>query len=67
MYMLTLIRYSRACGSYHVIPIEVAADKEATELMLPSGEVEVTTLKVLQSSPLHNICVSNDHGYVPMS
>jgi hypothetical protein len=41
-----MTRYSRACGSYHVIPIEVAADKEATELMLPSGEVEVTTLKV---------------------
>ena len=49
----------RACGSFQE---RVAANKEA---------VEVITSKVLRSPPwlsrqLWNICVANDHGYVPL-
>jgi hypothetical protein len=47
-----LIRYSRACGSYHdFVDKSVAANKEATEPRVPSDEVEVITSKVLRSPP----------------
>jgi len=39
VYIYQLIRYSRACGSYQNL--------EATEPMIPIGEVEVITSKVL--------------------
>jgi len=47
----------------------VAANKEATEPRVPLGQV--TTSKVVRSWPwlgwpLWNICVTNDHGYVPL-
>ena len=49
----------------------VAANKEATELRVPFGKVEVITSEILRSPPwfgwpLWNICVTNDHGYVPL-
>ena len=48
-----------------------AANKEATEPRVPFGKVEVITSKILRSPPwlgwpLWNICVTNDHGYVPL-
>ena len=44
---------------------------EATEPRVPFGKVEVITSKILRSPPwlgwpLWNICVTNDHGYVPL-
>ena len=49
----------------------VAANKEATESRIPFGKVEVITSNILWSPlwlgwPLWNICVINDHGYVPL-
>ena len=49
----------------------VTANKEATEPRAPLGQVEVITSKVLPSPswlswPLWNICVTNDHGHVPL-
>ena len=49
----------------------VAANKEATEPRVPFGKVELITSTILRSSPwfgwpLWNICVTNDHGYVPL-
>ena len=49
----------------------VAANKEATEPRVPLGYVEVITPKVLRSPPwlgwpIWNICITNDHGYVPL-
>jgi hypothetical protein len=49
----------------------VAANKEAAEPRTPFGKVEVITSKILRSPPwlgwpLWNICVTNDHGYVPL-
>ena len=49
----------------------VAANKEDTELMVRFGKVEVITSKILRPPPwlgwpFWNICVSNDHGYVPL-
>ena len=47
----------------------IAASKEATESRVPLSKVEVIT--ILRSLPwlgwqLWNICVTNDHGYVPL-
>jgi hypothetical protein len=49
----------------------IAANKEATEPRVPLGYAEVITSNVLRSPrwlgrPLCNICVTNDHGYVPL-
>ena len=49
----------------------VSANKEATEPRVPFGKVEVITSKNWRSPPwfgwqLWNICVTNDHGYVPL-
>jgi hypothetical protein len=49
----------------------VAANKEVTEQMVPFGKVEVITSNMLRSPPwlgwpIWNICVTNDHGYVPL-
>ena len=49
----------------------VAANKEATELRVPFGKGEVITSNILRSPPwlgwpLWNICVTIDHGYVPL-
>jgi hypothetical protein len=49
----------------------VAANKEATEPRFPLGKVEVLSSKILWSppwlvGPLWNICVTNDHAYVPL-
>ena len=49
----------------------VAANKEATEPRVPFSKVEVITSKMLRSPPwlgwpLWNICITNDHGYVPL-
>jgi hypothetical protein len=46
-------------------------NKEATEPRVPFGKVEVITSKILRSPPwlgwlLWNICVTNDHRYVPL-
>ena len=51
--------------------IEGSANKEATEPGVPFGKVEVIASKILRSPPwlrwpLWNICVTNDHGYVPL-
>jgi hypothetical protein len=48
----------------------VAANKEATEPMVPLGKVEAITSNILWSPPwlgwtLWNICITNDHVYVP--
>ena len=44
---------------------------EATEQMVSLGEAEVITSNALRSPPWHggplwNICVTNDHGYIPL-
>ena len=49
----------------------VSANKEATEPRVPFGKVEVITSKMLRSPPwlgwpLWTICVTNDHGYLPL-
>ena len=49
----------------------VAANKEVTEPMVPFGKVEIITSNMLRSPPwlgwpIWNICVTNDHGYVPL-
>ena len=49
----------------------IAANKEDTEPRVPFGKVEVITSKILRSPPwlgwpFRNICVTNDHGYVPL-
>ena len=49
----------------------VSANKEAIEPRVPFGKVEVITSKNWRSPPwlgwpLWNICVTNDHGYVPL-
>ena len=58
-----------------VVPIRmsliVAANKEATEPRVPFGKVEAITSNILRppswlGCPLWNICVTNDHGYVPL-
>ena len=67
-----LIRYSRACGSNQdFFDRGLLLTKEATEPRVPLCQVEVITSKVLWSPPwlgwqLRNICVTNDHGYVPL-
>jgi hypothetical protein len=38
--------------------IEDAANKEATETIIPIGKVEVITSKMLRLLPLWNICVT---------
>jgi hypothetical protein len=42
-----------------------------TKPRVPLGKVAVINSKIVQSSPwlgspLRNICVTNDHGYVPL-
>jgi hypothetical protein len=54
-----------------VVPIRVAANKEATESRIPLGKVEVITSKSLRwppwlGWPLWNISGRNDHGYAPL-
>ena len=72
VYLSQMIRYSRACGSYQdFLDRGVAANKEATEPRVPFGKVEVITSESLRSPPWHgwplwNICVTNDHRYVPL-
>ena len=46
-------------------------NKEDTEPRVPFDKVEVITSKILRSPPwlgwpLWNICVTNDHGYIPL-
>jgi hypothetical protein len=64
-----LIRYSRACGSFQDFLYRgfVAANKEATESSCLSLSYHFERLR---SPPwlgwsLWNICVTNDHGYIP--
>jgi hypothetical protein len=59
VYISLMIGYFRACGSYHDF---LAANTEATETRVHSGEGEVITSKMLRSPPwlglpLCNICV----------
>ena len=63
VYISQLIRYSRACGSYH--------DFLDRGLLLARKLLNLINSKVLRSPPwlgwpLRNICVTNDHGYVPL-
>ena len=64
VYISQLKRYSRACGSYQ--------DFLDRMLLLTRKLLnQVITSKVLRSPPwlgwpLWNICVTNDHGYVPL-
>jgi hypothetical protein len=52
VYLSQMIRYSRACGSYQdFLDRGVAANKEATEPMVPFGKVEVITSESLRSPP----------------
>jgi hypothetical protein len=65
VYISQLIRYSRACGSYHNF---FDRGLLLTRKLLNLGYVEVITSKVLRLPPwlgwpLWNICVTNDHGY----
>ena len=64
VYFSRLIRYYRACSSYH--------DFLNRGLLLATKIVnQVITSKVLRLPPWHvwplwNICVTNDHRYVPL-
>jgi hypothetical protein len=54
-----------------LIDIKILLYKEATEPRVPFGKVEVIISNILLSPawlgwPLWNICVTNDHGYVPL-
>jgi hypothetical protein len=63
---------SRACGSYRdFLDRGLLLTKKATVPRVPFGKVEVIISKILRSPPwlgwpLWNICVTNDHGYVPL-
>jgi hypothetical protein len=68
VYISQLIRYSRACGSYKDFPDRGLL---LTRKLFTVGKVEVITSKILRSPPwlgwpLWNICVTNDHVYVPL-
>ena len=59
-------RYSRPCGSYQDF-----LDRGLLLTRVPFCQVEVITWKIVRSPPclgwpLWNICVTNDHGYVPL-
>ena len=43
--------------------LEDAANKEATETIVPIGKVEVITSKMLRLQPLYNICVTMTKYY----
>ena len=63
--------FSMICISIYVTSGTVQYYKEATEPRVPLSYVEVITSKVLRLPPwlgwpLWNICVTNDHGYVPL-
>ena len=66
VFLSQLIRYSRACGSYQDFP-----DRELlpTRKLLTQGCLLVklkSPLRKFYCWPLWNICVTNDHGYVPL-
>jgi len=67
VYISQMIRYSRACGSYQDF---LDRGLLLTKKLLNQGFLLVK-LKSLRSPPwlgwpLWNICVTNDHGYVPL-
>ena len=70
IYISQLIRYSRACGSYQdFLDSGLLLTRKLPRI--PFGKVEVITSKVLWPPPwlgwpLWNICVTSDHGYVPL-
>ena len=54
-----------------LVDIKILLYKEATEPRIPFGKVEVIISKILRSPawlgwPLWNVCVKNNHGYVPL-
>ena len=67
-----LIRYSRACGSFQdFLDRELLLTRKLLNQGFLFGKVEVITSKIWRSPPwlgwpLWNICVTNDHGYVPL-
>ena len=70
VYIFQLLRYNRACGSY-----ERFLDRGLllTKKLLNQGFllVKLKSSKGLRSPswlgwPLWNICVTNDHGYIPL-
>ena len=72
VYVSQLIRYSRTCGSYQDI---IDRGLLLTRKLLNQGfllvKLNASLQKVLRSQPwlgwpLWNICITNDHGYVPL-
>jgi hypothetical protein len=72
VYISQMIRYSRACGSYQdFLDRGLLLTRKLRNQRFPFGKVEVITSKILRllpwlGWPLWNICVTNDHGYVPL-
>ena len=66
VYSSHLIRYSRACGSYQYF---LDRGLLLTRKLLNQGFLFVklkSSLRKFYGWPLWNICVTNDHGYVPL-
>ena len=71
VYISQMIRYSRACGSYHDF---LDRWMLLTRKLLNQGFILVKLKSSLRQFygrhwlgwPLWNICVTNDHGYVPL-
>ena len=70
VYISQLIRYSRSCGSYQDF---LNRGLQLTRKLLNQGFLLVKLKSSLQKFygrhhvwPLWNICVTNDHGYVPL-
>jgi hypothetical protein len=73
VYISQMIRYSRACGSYQDFLDRglLLTRKLTNQWFLLVKLKSVITSKILRSPPwlgwpLWNICVTNNHGYVPL-
>jgi hypothetical protein len=70
VYISQLIRYSRACGSYQDF---LDRGLLLTRKLLNQGFLLIKMKSSLLQSPpwlgwpLWNICVANDHGYIPLT
>ena len=72
VFISQMIRYSRVCGSYQdFLDRGLLLTRKLLKQGFLFGKVEVISSKTLRSPPwlgwpLWNICVTNDHGYVPL-
>ena len=70
MYISQLVQYFRACGSYHDFLDRGLLLQKATEPKVPIVQAGSYSFESFMDATmtwlrLRNICVTNDHGYVP--